>query len=122
MLLLISFMACSAQVDVDVDEDGDGLLGAEESEVGTDPGSADSDGDGVEDGDELAKNTDPLDENSYPYIGGWDIGTCATETKGEGWKEGDVSNDFAGMDSYGQDVHLNSFCDKVVYMVFAAFW
>ena len=122
MLLLLSIFACSAEVTVDIDGDGDGLLGAKESELGTDPELADSDGDGIDDGEELAENTDPVDDQSYPYLGGWDIGSCAGDVKAEGWAAGDVSNNFAGIDSYGQDLNLYSFCDKVVYVVFAAFW
>ena len=122
MLLLISLFGCAALVEVDVVVDGDGLLGAEEAEVGTDPELADSDGDGINDGEELGKNTDPTDNLSYPYLGGWEIGACSGEVEGEGWSKGDISNEVVGMDSYGQDVSLYSFCDKVVYMVFAAFW
>mgnify|MGYP003394688346 FL=1 len=122
MLLLISYIGCAAVVEVDVDIDGDGLLGVEEGELGTDPELADSDGDGIDDGEELAESTDQTDENSYPCLGGWKIDSCAGDIEGEGWSKGDVSNAVVGFDSYGQDVSLYSFCDKVVYMVFAAFW
>jgi len=119
---IFSFTGCAAEVAVDVDGDQDGLLGSEESVLGTDPDNDDSDGDGANDGDELAANTDPLDGGEYPYKGGWPIGSCKSDIKGEGLAEGDVSDDFSLPDQNGQNVHLYSFCDKVVYLVFAAFW
>lgn len=122
MLLLLTLFGCAAEVSVDVDDDGDGLLSGAEENLGTDPNLADTDGDGIDDGEELRANTDPLDKSSYPYIGGWDIGSCASDVEGEGMSEGDVSTNFTMVDSNGQDVQLYSFCDKVVYLVFAAFW
>lgn len=122
LFLVHSLAGCAAEVSVDVDADGDGLLGSEETEYGTDPSEPDSDGDGAKDGDELTANTDPLDGAEYPYLGGWDIGACKGDIVGEGMAEGAVSDDFSLVDSYGQNVNLYSFCDKVVYLVFAAFW
>jgi hypothetical protein len=125
MLLLLHSLAlsgCAAEVEVDVDADGDGLLGGKEEELGTDPNNPDSDGDGVDDGRELAEHTDPLDAAEYPYQGGWEIGSCSKNVQAEGWAEGDISNDFGMMDQFGQTVHLHSFCQDVIYMVFAAFW
>ena len=43
-----------------LDSDGDGLAGALEISLGTDPNNPDSDGDTVSDGDEVAAGTDPL--------------------------------------------------------------
>ena len=122
LLLTLSFVGCAANVNVDVDADADGLLGSEEESLGTNPDKTDSDGDGTSDGDEIAANTDPLDGAEYPYKGGWEIGSCRDDIKGEGLSEGDVSEDFSLADQFGQNVHLYPFCDKVVYMVFAAFW
>ncbi len=122
LMLTLSLLGCAASVTVDVDADADGLLGSEEESLGTNPDKTDSDGDGVGDGAELAANTDPLDGAEYPYEGGWEIGACKNDIKGEGLSEGDVSDDFSLLDQFGQNVHLYSFCDNVVYMVFAAFW
>jgi hypothetical protein len=124
MLLLVHSLltGCAAEVAVDVDADGDGLLGAKEAELGTDPNEADSDGDGADDGKEMVEHTDPLDDAEYPYQGGWEIGSCSKDVKATGWSEGDTSNDFAMMDQFGETVHLHSFCQDVVYLVFAAFW
>jgi hypothetical protein len=116
------FVGCASEVVVDVDADQDGLLGSEEAALGTDPNAADSDGDGVDDGVELANNTDPLNGGEYPYKGGWAIDSCHDDIKGEGLEEGAVADDFALTDQNGQSVHLYSFCNRVVYMVFAAFW
>ena len=120
--LAVALVGCAAEVSVDVDGDADGLLGSEEADLGTDPDLADSDGDGSNDGEELAANTNPLDGAEYPYKGGWAIDSCKSEIKGEGLAEGDVSEDFSLGDQFGQNVHLYSFCDRVVYLVFAAFW
>jgi hypothetical protein len=89
-LFLFSFIAVIGCGDTDKD----GLTNAEESELGTDPESADSDGDGLGDYDEanelgtdptkadtdgdgyldpweITEGTDPLDADSKIYIGGW---------------------------------------------------
>ncbi|MBM4392245.1 MAG: hypothetical protein FJ090_14085 [Deltaproteobacteria bacterium] len=122
LLFSTAIGGCAAEVDVDLDDDGDGLLTSAEESLGTDPNAADSDGDGTADGVEFKNNTDPLDPNEYPYEGGWAIGACKDDINGEGHAEGEVSDDFAMMDQHGQSVHLYSFCDRVIYMVFAAFW
>lgn len=122
MLLPLMFLGCASEVSIDVDADGDSLLGSEEEALGTDPAAADSDGDGADDGLELESNTDPLDGGEYPYKGGWEIDSCRADIKGSGFAEGETSDDVALMDQFGQEVHLYSFCNRVVYMVFAAFW
>lgn len=122
MLLSLMFLGCASEVSIDIDADKDGLLGSEETELGTDPDAADSDGDGADDGLELESNTDPLDGGEYPYKGGWEIDSCRSDIEGEGFAEGGASDDFALSDQFGQEVHLYSFCNRVVYLVFAAFW
>ena len=47
--------------DACVDDDGDGLTGAEEDEIGTDPNDSDTDDDGLLDGEEGPMGLDPLD-------------------------------------------------------------
>ena len=121
-MLSVTLLGCAAEVSVDVDADQDGILGSEEATLGTDPDNDDSDGDGANDGDELAQHTDPMDGADYPYKGGWPIGSCKNDIQGEGLEEGKVADDFSLPDQNGQNVHLYSFCDKVVYLVFAAFW
>jgi len=123
LLTLSSLPGCApASVSVDVDADGDGLLGSEEADLGTDPAKPDSDDDGADDGTELTAHTDPLDGGEYPYKGGWAIDTCHADIQGEGYANGDVSEDFSLPDQNGQNVHMYSFCDREIYMVFAAFW
>lgn len=104
------------------DADGDGLSDADEDALGTDPTASDSDGDGFSDGEEVDQNTDPTDQASVPFEGGWPISACNGKVEGEGWDEGDVSNDWAMTDQFGESVNLHAFCDNVVYLVFAAFW
>ena len=45
---------------LNLDVDGDGLTGAEEADLGTDPNDPDTDGDGMDDGYEHAHGLDPL--------------------------------------------------------------
>jgi hypothetical protein len=104
------------------DEDGDGLTRDDEDALGTDPDNADTDGDGVGDGEEVDQATDPLDEKDFPYLGGWAKDACRNDIDGEGWSTGDVSKNFTMTDQFGEEVSLHDFCDRTIYMVFAAFW
>ena len=106
----------------DADDDGDGLTNAEEDELGTDPDESDSDGDGIGDEEEIDENTDPLDEDDFPYEGGWAKGACRDDVDSDGYSEGDVSKGWTMPDQFGEDVSLHDFCDRTIYMVFAAFW
>jgi hypothetical protein len=106
----------------DTDADGDGLTLDEETALGTDPDEADTDGDGVGDGEEVEQSTDPLDDKDFPYEGGWAKGSCRKDIDGEGYSKGDVSRNFTMVDQFGEDVSLHDFCDRTIYMVFAAFW
>ena len=113
---------CAAKVDVNVDPDDDGLADSEEAAMGTSPANPDSDADGYTDGQEVAEHTDPTLGTDHPYAGGWAIGACRDTIESTGDAEGEIANDFAMLDSHGDNVELSSFCDRVVYMVFAAFW
>ena len=113
---------CFAEVKLDADADGDGLLASEEAALGTDPANPDSDDDGWSDGDEAAQHTDPLLDTDKPYAGGWTIGACRDDVEPTGNAAGQVANDFALTDQFGDTVHLHDFCDRVVWLVFAAFW
>lgn len=104
------------------DSDDDGLTDAEEADAGTNPDKADSDGDGWDDPEELSGNTDPTDDDDHPYQGGWPIAACRDNIEGTGTRAGDVSDPIVLTDQFGDDVSLYSFCDKEVYLVFAAFW
>jgi len=104
------------------DADEDGLTLDEETDLGTDPDEADSDGDGTGDGEEVKQSTDPLDDKDFPYEGGWAKGACRSDVEGEGFAEGDVAKNFTMVDQFGEDVSLHDFCDRKVYLVFAAFW
>jgi hypothetical protein len=105
-----------------LDWDQDGLTEVQEEALGTDPLNADSDGDGWSDGDEVDQNTDPLDSNSKPYLGGWDIDDCADDMSATGNDVGDVPEDFAMEDQYGDEVSLYDFCNRVVVLIGAAEW
>lgn len=114
---------CLTQVGVDVDEDKDGLVNSEEEAAGTDPLTPDSDGDGADDGAESTAGTNPLDPDSYPYTGGWSIGaSCNSTITGTGTAVGDIGTAFSLPDQFGQMVKLYDFCDRVVWVIFAAEW
>ncbi len=106
----------------DADRDGDGLTDAEEADLGTDPDLADTDGDGWEDGEEVAGNTDPTAASDHPYTGGWPIGPCRDALQATGNGIGQVAQDFALTDQYGDTVRLHDFCDQEVLLVSSALW
>ncbi len=130
LLILGSLPGCIASVGIDggggtggdIDSDGDGLLDAQEAELGSDPAAVDSDGDTYSDGDEFAANADLLDPDHHPYQGGWSIGACRSDIVATGKEEGDVDDNFALLDQFGDTVQLYDFCDRTVYLLFAAFW
>ncbi len=105
-----------------VDEDGDGLSDGEEADLGLDPSNPDTDGDGYADNVEVDGNTDGADADDHPYTGGWAIDACRDELNGEGYGQGDVVDNFALMDQFGETVSVHDFCDRAIYVVFAAFW
>lgn len=104
------------------DADGDGLSDDAEAGLGTDPAVADTDGDGTGDGDEIDGNTDPLDADDKPYQGGYPKDACRGSIEGTGYAAGEVVADLAAMSQFGETIHLQDFCDHVVWVVFAAFW
>ena len=122
LLLALPLSGCVAEMKIDQDADGDGLLDPEEVAYGSDPGVPDSDGDGVNDGDEVLQNTSPVDPDDKPYAGGWQIDACRNDISGTGHANGDIAEDWALLDQFGETVNLYDFCNQVVYVVFAAFW
>jgi len=106
----------------DVDSDGDGLTDAEEADLGTDPNNADTDGDGYSDGDEVAGYTDPLAADDHPYTGGWAIGACRDSVQSTGNAPGQIAEQFALMDQFGDTVRLHDFCDREVLLVSSTVW
>jgi hypothetical protein len=119
--LLALAVACGpAQVDMALDLDEDGLL--DESEWGSDPQNPDSDGDGFEDGFEVSQERDPMDATSFPYIGGWLIDTeCNDELAATGNGEGEVAEDFAIVDQYGQEFRFHDFCNRSILLEMSGF-
>ena len=104
-----------------VDSDGDGLTDAEEAELGSDPAVKDSDGDGWDDGIEHSYYTDPADSADHPYTGGWPIDSCRNDLVATGMAEGDVINDVALLDQYGEELRLHDLCDHTVLIEHAGF-
>lgn len=106
---------------IDVDGDQDGLLDSQEVELGSDPADPDSDADGYEDGEEFESNTDPADAADKPYQAGWQIDACRHDIEATGAEEGDVAENFALPDQFGETVRLHDFCDQVVLVMGAGF-
>jgi hypothetical protein len=100
--------------DPNADDDGDGLTNGEEDELGTDKDDPDTDDDGYDDGQEVKKNTDPLSASDHPYLGEWGIDACRGSTVATGTAVGQIPEDFALEDQYGDLVQLYAFCDRVV--------
>lgn len=93
---------------------------------GKDPASldptADEDGDGFTNGDELALGSDPMDATDVPYAGGWKKdAACRHDVVATGNDEGQIAEDFALVDQYGETFHLHDFCDRVVLVEFSGF-
>ena len=130
LLPLVLLSGCFASVGIDgvvpgvsdPDSDGDGVADSVEAELGSDPNNADTDGDTWPDGEEIAENADPLDPDHHPYIGGWPIASCREDVVATGKAVGDIDDNFKLLDQFGEQVQLYDFCDKTVYLLFAAFW
>jgi hypothetical protein len=109
-------------VDPDSDNDGDGLTASEEEALGTDPNNPDTDGDGWDDGHEHGELFDPTDPDDHPYTGGWGRDACFDDFVPASYQPGDVIDDFALVDQFGDTVHLRDFCGRVIYLLAGAMW
>ncbi len=106
-----------------VDTDGDGLGDSYELEIGTNHEAADSDGDGAADNEEIYQFTDPVDEDSSPYIGGWQRMPVPDDlADDEGREVGAVMENFFLTDQFGDEVELHRFYGNVVLVESAAEW
>jgi len=103
-----------------LDSDGDGLTDSEEAELGTDPMREDTDSDGFSDAEEVAENTDPNNAHDMPYAGGWAIDACREDVESTGYEVGDIAENFALVDQFGDTVELHDFCNRVVLLKGAA--
>jgi hypothetical protein len=122
-LFFVPFLSgCFAAVDIDVDADGDGAVNSAEEAAGSDPALPDSDGDNWLDGEEIAQSTDPNDGEDHPYTGGWAIDACRDSIESTGNAVGQVAYNFELPDQFGDTVRLHDFCNRVIYLVFGAFW
>ena len=104
------------------DPDGDGLSTSFEESIGTDPFDADTDGDGYEDGDEHLNYFFANDATDFPYIGDYPRGPIPASVSGQGWSEGQISNNWTHEDQHGQDLQLHRFYGNVVVVELAAEW
>jgi hypothetical protein len=110
-------IGCIADVNIDVDGDGDGLLDSDEIALGSDPAKTDSDDDGFDDGVEFDANTNPADAADKPYQAGWPINSCRNDLTASGTEPGDVIENYAMVDQFGETVRVHDFCNQVVMLV-----
>ncbi|MFK7927117.1 MAG: thrombospondin type 3 repeat-containing protein [Myxococcota bacterium] len=83
---------------------------------------ADEDGDGFNNGDEFAMGSDPLDESDIPYAGGWvKDAACRKDVQSTGNTQGQVAENFALLDQYGEQWKLHDFCNSVVLVEYSGF-
>jgi peroxiredoxin len=107
------------------DSDGDYLLDDFEIAIGTNPELADSDGDGFTDTEEYLQYFDPMDEDDFPYTGGYPRLPIPNEIEDEGWDVGDVTRNWDAddaQDQFGETVNIHKFYGSVVILDIAAEW
>lgn len=119
---LVWSIGCVAQVNINDDADGDGLSDGKELALGSNPSVPDSDGDGYTDGAEANVGANPADPADHPFQAGWEMDACRNSVASTGNADGQVSDNFALLDQFGETVHLHDFCDQVVYVNFSAMW
>ena len=125
---LLSVACIGVDVDLDgkdnanTDSDGDGISDADEAELGTNPNVEDSDGDGYSDGEELEQGFDPIDPDDHPYLGGYNVSRCDPTPTSTGNAPGEIAEEFALQDQYGEQVRLSDFCGNAVLLIAAAEW
>lgn len=98
---LLALVACGErELDPTADQDGDGFTNGQEEDLGSDPRNADD----------------------TPYAGGWamDAG-CRGAVSATGNGEGEVAENFALQDQYGESFQLHDFCDHVLLVEFSGF-
>ena len=84
--------------------------------------TADEDGDGFSNAEEAALGSDPRDDTDIPYKGGWAKDAhCRGQVSPTGNDAGEIAEDFALVDQYGDAFHLHDFCDSVLLVEFSGF-
>lgn len=114
--------------EVDTDPDRDGLSTDFELLIGTNPESADSDGDGHFDAVEHLQYFDAMNDEDYPYEGGWARRPLPTSAEWDemsaesGWALNDFSGSWSAEDQNGDPLELSRFYGNVILVDFGAEW
>ena len=67
--------------------------------------------------------SEPTSEPELPsYIGGYNVNPCYPSVQPTGYGVGQVAEDFALVDQYGETLRLSDFCGNAVLLVSATFW
>ena len=107
------------------DEDEDLLPDAFEQAIGTNYQIADSDGDGFDDGVEYLAYYNPQDKDDTPWEGGYqrlpspanypdDGHEYSRPIDGNGWREGDISQNWSADDQFHDMFDLHDFYGQVI--------
>ena len=101
MIFFSFFLACTdPQEDPTLDLDEDSFTNQEEWDAGSDPN----------------------DPDDIPYIGGWGKDAeCRFDIQPTGNDVGQVAEDFALQDQFGDIVHLHDFCARPILLEFTGF-
>lgn len=114
-LLFLSVLLSACGVKLESDADGDA-----QDDVLLVP-NGDEDGDGYTNNEEMEQGSDPLNAYDIPYVGGWYKDACRNDVVSSGNELGEVAEDFALVDQFGDTVYLHDFCNRVVLLEFAGF-
>jgi hypothetical protein len=120
--LALMIVGCSPKSEDEGTSEEGPTSAADNGASGDADADTDSDGDGFTDADEVNQNTDPDDASDHPYAGGWPIDSCRHDIVGTGNMEGDIAENWALTDQFGEEISLHDFCDHAVLLVGSAFW
>lgn len=115
LLAALALIGCTA-----ADKDEDLLSDAFEKAIGTNYQIADSDGDGFSDAAEYLAYFNPQDNDDFPWEGGYqrlpspENFPDGNPLNGDGWREGDISQNWEAEDQFHDLFQLHDFYGQVI--------